>query len=136
MACSMDDHPYVVPISFGYDGSYLYFHSGLKGKKTSILKANPSVCLAFETGIELIKSPENPCSWDFHFSSVVAEGYAEEIIQLSDKIYALNKIMEHYSGQTWDFPENKLRQTRIWKIRLDSVSAKISPGVLDISNQD
>jgi nitroimidazol reductase NimA-like FMN-containing flavoprotein (pyridoxamine 5'-phosphate oxidase superfamily) len=127
LACTRNDQPYIVPISFGYDGRCIYFHSSPAGKKISILKENPQVCLTFEIDVEIVNDPDNACDWDFHYSSVIAEGKAEEITQLPEKALALNQIMEHYSGKTWSFPENKLKKTSIWRIRLESVSAKKSP---------
>jgi nitroimidazol reductase NimA-like FMN-containing flavoprotein (pyridoxamine 5'-phosphate oxidase superfamily) len=127
LACTMNEQPYVVPISFGYDGDCIYFHSSPSGKKISILKDNPRVCLAFETDVEIVKDPNNACDWTVHYKSVIAEGIAEELTQPSEKALALNKIMEHYSGETWSFPENELQKTSIWRIRLESVSAKKSP---------
>lgn len=35
--------PYVVPLCFGYEGEYLYFHSATEGRKLEILKKNPRV---------------------------------------------------------------------------------------------
>ncbi len=127
LACVRNDQPYIVPISYGYDGGCIYFHSSPVGKKISILKENPRVCLTFETDVEIVKDPDNACDWNFHYSSVIAEGIAEEIIQVSEKASALNQIMEHYSGETWSFPVNELKKTSIWKIQLESVSAKKSP---------
>ena len=127
LSCTRNDQPYIVPISFGYDGECIYFHSSPAGKKISILKENPRVCLSFETDVELVYDPDNACDWNFHYSSVIAEGTAEELTQLSEKAIALNHIMEHYSGETWSFPEKNLKKTCIWRIRLDSISAKKSP---------
>ena len=127
LACSRGNQPYIVPISFGYDGTSIYFHSGPAGKKTSILKENPRVCLTFETDLKIVKDHNNACDWNFHYSSVIADGQAKEITQLSEKAEAMNSIMEHYSGKSWTFPDNKLSKTTIWKIRLDTVSYKNSP---------
>jgi len=127
MACTINEQPYIVPISFGYDGECIYFHSSPAGKKILILKENPRVCLAFETDVEIVNDPDNACDWNFHYSSVIAEGKAEQVTQQSEKALALNQIMEHYSGKSWSFPENMLTKTSIWRIRLDSVSAKKSP---------
>ncbi len=32
--------PYIVPLSFGYDGSFLYFHTAREGRKIDIIKRN------------------------------------------------------------------------------------------------
>jgi hypothetical protein len=135
LACTMNEQPYVVPISFGYDGRCIYFHSSPSGKKISILKDNPRVCLAFETDVEIVKDPEIACNWTVNYKSVIAEGKVEQLTQPSEKVLALNQIMEHYSGEAWSFPENELKKTSIWKIRLESVSAKKSPGDKFIADQ-
>lgn len=40
-----DDGPYVVPISYAYDGEDIYFHGG-EGKKSRALEVEVRVCLA------------------------------------------------------------------------------------------
>lgn len=135
LACTTNDQPYVVPISFGYDGGCIYFHSSPAGKKISILKENPRVCLTFETDIEIVKDPEFACKWTVHYKSVIAEGKAEELTQPSEKVLALNQIMEHYSGKAWSFPVNELKKTSVWRIRLESVTAKNSPDDKLVSDQ-
>jgi len=44
LACSRDNQPYVLPISFSYDGTYLYAVGNL-GQKIDWMRANPLVCL-------------------------------------------------------------------------------------------
>lgn len=127
LACSLNDQPYLIPLSFGYDGRSIYFHSSLSGKKISILRTNPQVCVSFEINVEIIKDPDMACDWNIHYSSVIAEGKAEQLTHPKDKAQALNIIMQHYSGKDWEFPESKLKVTSIWKIDLESVSAKKSP---------
>jgi len=39
LSCSLNDQPYVVPLSFGYDGNAVYFHTAPEGKKIDILSA-------------------------------------------------------------------------------------------------
>ena len=44
VAFARDGEPYLVPLSFGYDGEALYFHTAPKGKKIDCIDANPRVC--------------------------------------------------------------------------------------------
>lgn len=44
LACSLDNQPYVVPVSFAYDDGYIYIFSTL-GRKIEWMRANPKVCL-------------------------------------------------------------------------------------------
>lgn len=134
LSCCIDDVPYIVPLSFGYDGTSIYFHSAQEGKKTSILKENPRVCLAFEIGMELIPDPDEACDWDIQFMSVIAEGSAERINNPADKSYGLNEIMKHYSGKSWTIPNRELGKTDVWKIEIDTISGKKSDKELTLSD--
>ena len=44
IACSLNDQPYVVPISFAYEAACLYFFS-TAGKKIDCMRRNPRVCV-------------------------------------------------------------------------------------------
>lgn len=44
IACSDDKKPYLVPVTFAYDGTYLYGQS-MPGTKLNILRKNPNVCV-------------------------------------------------------------------------------------------
>ena len=41
LALSRDDQPYVLPVSFGYDGDFVYFHTGFLGQKIDYMEVNP-----------------------------------------------------------------------------------------------
>ena len=43
LALSWEDKPYIVPISFGYDGACIYFHSAVSGKKIDYMTKNQNV---------------------------------------------------------------------------------------------
>ena len=62
LACSLDDQPYIVPVSYAYEPGCIYIFATL-GKKIEWMRKNPKVCLqADEIG--------NRSSW----SSVVVNG--------------------------------------------------------------
>lgn len=48
LACSDGLQPYIVPVTFAYDGNYIYGQTN-EGTKLQILRKNPSVC--FEVDI-------------------------------------------------------------------------------------
>ena len=127
LACSREDRPYLVPLSFGYDGEAIYLHTSRAGKKIEIFEANPRVCLSFVSRSDLVTDPERACEWSFAYASVLAEGTISEIEDPETKTRALNWIMDHYSGKDWPFTEKTLARTRIWKVILENPTAKISP---------
>lgn len=48
LGLAVDDEPYVVPISFGYDGATVFFHTAKRGRKIDMITANPRACVEFE----------------------------------------------------------------------------------------
>jgi uncharacterized protein len=44
LACSLENQPYVVPMTFAYDRDYLYVFSTF-GQKVKWMRANPKVCV-------------------------------------------------------------------------------------------
>ena len=42
-----------MPVSFGYDGAALYFHTAPKGRKIDFIEANNRVCFEFEANVAL-----------------------------------------------------------------------------------
>lgn len=67
IACSQHDRPYIVPITYAYDGAAVYSYSGL-GRKIEVMREQPMVC--FE-----VDEMDGPGAW----RSVVAEGTYEEL---------------------------------------------------------
>ncbi|MEI2297409.1 pyridoxamine 5'-phosphate oxidase family protein [Ensifer sp. MJa1] len=47
LACCLDDHPYVVPITYAYAGNCLYAFS-MPGLKIDWMRKNPNVCLQID----------------------------------------------------------------------------------------
>ncbi len=67
LGCSANDRPYVVPITYAYDGAFVYAYSAL-GRKIAVMREQPLVC--FE-----VDEVDGPSTW----RSVVAEGLYEEL---------------------------------------------------------
>jgi nitroimidazol reductase NimA-like FMN-containing flavoprotein (pyridoxamine 5'-phosphate oxidase superfamily) len=127
LAFAFDDQPYVVPLSFGYDGEALYFHTARRGKKTDFIAANPRVCFECVRGVRLLTKPNDPCDWSFSYESVVGYGTIAEVTSEEDKAYALSQIVFHCSGREWDFASTDLDSVRVWRLPVESVTGKRSP---------
>jgi len=52
LACCEDKYPYIVPVTFAYDGKYIYGHS-FEGKKMEVLRKNPNVCFEVDIANDL-----------------------------------------------------------------------------------
>jgi uncharacterized protein len=82
IGCHADGFTYVVPVSYAYDGDYVYVYT-FDGLKLNIMRKNPKVC--FEAD-----DTSNLSDW----KSVVAWGEFEELVRENDKDYALQKLNE------------------------------------------
>jgi nitroimidazol reductase NimA-like FMN-containing flavoprotein (pyridoxamine 5'-phosphate oxidase superfamily) len=123
---AVDNEPYVVPVSFGYDGSDLYFHTARTGRKIDCIEANNRVCFEVERNVELIRDPEQPCEWTFAFESVIGFGMVLELASDEDRERGLNQIMEHYCGRRWRFDPPATRSVRVWRLVIESITGKRS----------
>ena len=115
-----DNQPYIVPVSFGYDGRAIYFHSAIKGTKTDYIRANNRVCFEFEHGVEIQSHDDQPCNWSFSFQSVIGFGSVAEIVS-----------MAQYSDKSWNFKNIPLTEIAVWKITIESMTGKQSKDFFD-----
>ncbi len=126
LAFAANNEPYVVPVSYGYDGKHLYIHTAKEGKKIDCIGVNPRVCFTMERNVRLVVDNSNPCKWTFSYESVVGYGEIEELTDPDAKNVGLSEIVKHYSGREWIFKPHELSATRIWRISVNSVTGKRS----------
>jgi hypothetical protein len=82
LGCSAEGRTYIVPISYAYDGNYLYFHAAREGAKIQIMRQNPEVC--FQTDLM-----ENMACW----KSVICRGKFEEVTDKQERVNALEVLL-------------------------------------------
>ena len=81
LACSRDDHPFVVPITYAYNDGAVYGVT-LPGRKLGIMRAQPRVCF------EVDELEDRAGTW----RSVVAEGRFEEVTDAMARRAALDLL--------------------------------------------
>lgn len=100
IGCHADDITYIVPVSYAYDGCFVYACSK-NGLKIDIMRKNPKIC--FE-----VESLRDMANW----KTVVAWGTFEEItdsMERSDALQKLNKrqlpvISSETTHLWWQWP--------------------------------
>jgi hypothetical protein len=123
LAMCDDGQPYVIPLNFGYDGGFLYFHAALEGKKIDIIKRNKRVGFEFDI-LHNIVTAQRACDWGAKYESVVGTGTAEILDNLEDKKEALQCIMRQYGSVLKNFPNEILKKTLIFRVRILEISGK------------
>ncbi len=133
LALCQDNKPYLIPLSFGYDGPKIYFHTSLEGMKIEYMRRNNQVCFEFEHDIRILGDKARGCDWSVSFLSVIGFGKVAEITKYEAKVAALNQIMLHYSSRTWEFDKKSVDNCRLWRIEIESMTGKKSKDK-DITN--
>ena len=123
---SKDDRPYVLPFSFGYVDGCIYIHTADCGAKIEYFTTNPYVAFCLESDVELVSSPEPPCSWSFKYQSVAGRGSITEVTAQDERMSALASIVSHYGHSDHPFSAVALKKLRVWRIEIHSISGKSS----------
>ena len=119
------DHPYVVPVCFGYEAGMIYIHSNPGGKKMEILRKNPKVCIEIDSGIEHVPA-ESPCNNGMKYRSVIAFGTCRILQGEDEKKLALQIILEHYGLKREDIPDFSPDGVEVISIDIETISGKKS----------
>jgi nitroimidazol reductase NimA-like FMN-containing flavoprotein (pyridoxamine 5'-phosphate oxidase superfamily) len=119
IALCMDNEPYLVSLSHGYDETRncIYFHCANEGKKLVYIRANNNVWgqAVQDYGV----TDECDCA----YASVHFKGTVTLIDDLNEKRHAIDVMVRHLSEN----PEKKIAQIKMEKL------AKTTMGRIDIS---
>ncbi len=115
--------PYIVPLCFGYKDNTLYFHSAREGKKLDIIRKNNKVCFEIDTDHELVIG-KKACDCSMKYRSVIGFGRAELIEETELKRRAFDIIMQKYSDDSFEYPEESIQNTVIIKVKIESTTGK------------
>lgn len=117
--------PYIVPMSFGYDGECFYFHCAQAGRKLDILRRNSRVCVELDEVVRMVEA-ENACGWSMRYRSVMGAGVAEVIEEAEAKRAGLAVIMAQYSDQVPSFTDAAVERVCVFRVRPDWLTGKQS----------
>ena len=79
LACSDGNYPYIIPLTYTFDGSFIYGQV-LEGKKLDIMRKNPNVCFQVDSILDI-----------YNWQSVILYGRFEE--QLGEDLSTARDIL-------------------------------------------
>lgn len=88
LGCMTEAGPYVVPISYYYDGNSVYMHSP-EGKKIEALRADPRTCIQVDEISDI-----------YHWRSVIAFGHYNEVTDPKERDFVMNKMLRRFPHLT------------------------------------
>jgi uncharacterized protein len=124
LACSDGDQPYIVPVTFCYDGKDIYGQTN-EGTKLEILRKNPNVC--FET--DRITDMRN-------WQSVIVYGEFEELTNtetakarsiLFDRVFPLltsSTIHTHEHEVTTELDDSSRVKYLMYRIKIQKITGR------------
>ncbi len=125
LALSEENRPYIVPLCFGYEDDTLYFHSAREGRKLDILRKNNKVCFEFDIDHEIVEA-DDACKWTMKYHRVIGVGKGSIIEDLESKRKAFNIIMQHYSRNSYEYPDKTIKKIVIIKVEIEYMTGKRS----------
>jgi len=123
LALPDESAPYVIPITYGYDGECLYLHCAAEGRKIDLMKAHPQVAFAIEAEYT-VKPGDVACGWGFDYASVVGEGTAEIIEDHDEKKHGLDVLMRHFTPEPQTYRDGGIEGTTVIRVRITALSGK------------
>jgi uncharacterized protein len=125
VALADDNAPYIVALCFGYEDNAIFVHGASEGRKIDIIRKNPSVCVQFDSDIQILTAGEG-CKWGVKYRSVIAFGNACLIEEPQKKEKALNVIMHHYADKAFHFTVKSVAATAVIRIAITHMTGKQS----------
>lgn len=124
IGCHSDDITYVVPMSYAYDGNYVYGHT-FEGMKVNMMRKNPKVCFG-------VNNMLNMGNWQ----TIITWGEYEELKKTKERNHALQQLIERslplVTSETvqltpqWPFPSKDIESIKgiVFRIRLQKKTGR------------
>ena len=128
---SVDGQPYVIPTIYARVEDRLYVHGSAASRMLRTIGERMPVCITVTLldGLVLARSTFHH---SMNYRSVVILGEATEVTERDEKMTALKAIVDHVMVGRWEDvrqpSDQELKATRVIRVPLDEVSAKIRTG--------
>jgi nitroimidazol reductase NimA-like FMN-containing flavoprotein (pyridoxamine 5'-phosphate oxidase superfamily) len=101
IGCHNSDLIYVVPISYAYDGKYIYCHT-YEGKKIDLMRKNPKICFQVDEMNDMANWKSAIIWGDFEELTDRTERHKALRILLERRLPIISSITTHL-GKAWPF---------------------------------
>jgi len=128
---NVDGQPFVIPTIHARHGDTLYLHGSPGSRMLRTLKEGVHLCVTATLldGLVLARSVYNH---SMNYRSVVVLGQARELTDETEKLHAMECVVEHVVPGRWSEArqpnESEIKATTILALSLDEASAKIRTG--------
>ena len=117
IGCLRDGLVYVVPVTYVYDGTYVWGHS-MDGTKLRAMRRNPHVCVEVEQ-VDDLSNWRSVIAWGI-FEECAGPDWDTGMSMLVDKIMPLLKFPPHSPPPDL----SGLRRGSVYRIRLETMTGR------------
>lgn len=139
LALCSNNRPYSLPINFVEVKGEIYFHGAKKGKKLDLIKENALASFCVVESYSLLPSyystqDGSACPATQLFKSVIIDGKIQFVEQYSEKVNALESLMQKLQKEGKYIPlndkmyEKAINATALFKLIPQNISAKFKLG--------
>ena len=122
------ERPYIVPMQYGFvftGGKLtLYVHCAKEGRKLDIIKKNPHIFIELETEAAIVSGGDVPCKYGSEYASVMGDGTAVFVEDVTEKIFGLQLLMKTQTGRDFEITEQMTKSVTVLRIDVPCVTAK------------
>lgn len=120
-----DEYPYGVPLSFAFDGTCLYFHCALAGKKLELMRRQPKAAFCVVSGAAPMTDARS-----MRYESAMVFGRLSEVEDESEKLAALLAMVAKYASDDQyiaagrEQAVNSLAKTAVFRMAVEHMTGK------------
>ena len=123
--------PYVVPLTFVFDGGKVFFHTSMEDSHLSAnLETERRVCIEVDEPGPAFPTESTGCGVSRVFQSVIAFGRVKLLTGRKEKVRFFDGLLGKYADPDWGLTREypRLDETRIFQIDIAVMTGKRRPG--------
>lgn len=124
LACTDGDQPYIVPVTYAYDGKYIYGQTN-EGAKLNILRKNPKICFEVDLMTGMRDWQGVVIQGQFEELKAAAAEKAREI--LYNKVFPLltNNMIHPFEHEvTTEIDDSTRIRTTMYRVVINKISGR------------
>ncbi len=124
IGCHANNKTYVVPISYAYDGEFVYCHTQ-EGLKTKMMRDNPLVCFEVDA-LETIATWKSIIAWGSYAEVTDKNERGKALKILLSRVYPFISSKKMQLGDHWPFAPDDLNSIKgiVFKIKLSEKTGR------------
>jgi nitroimidazol reductase NimA-like FMN-containing flavoprotein (pyridoxamine 5'-phosphate oxidase superfamily) len=125
IGCHAKGKTYVVPISYAYDGEFIYCHTQHAGMKINMMRENPKICCEIDT-LEAMATWKSVIVWGSFEEITNEEERSKALKVLLSRVYPFVISKKMQLGDQWPFAPENLNDIKgiVFKINIEEKSGR------------